>query len=459
LNGNDDGQIIIPASFFNVGAVDNCSSTEEIVFSFSENIEDTEKVVECGDTGFQFFRIYYTDKAGNQDFCEVFMLIFDNGTCFGKYAPEGKVSKPNGTPIEGAIAYLMEGEDIISLIVSDETGSFTFGEQNLMESYNAVVKKESSDMEDIDIEDFVLMRQALLGLGDINYYQKVAADVNQDFAFDIDDLYEFREILLGRTQIANEKAWKFVPEMHKISDSQTNLNVSNTIPYTSYEAGFNYYGVKTGDLTGAAYDIDNLVLFEDDVELTLKITNNIIAIIANEDFMTDAYQITLEQSDVQNMSISEKASLMETNAGIRYTNLNASNSISQSQELIKAHLKLDKLSQYEQITSSTKILLSGSLKPANIKWTIIDERENVEAVLGDLELNVFPLPMENTLTIEASNNITSVSLYTVTGSRVEINVQINNDVAEIRSVNSMPNGIYFLKVISKDVEKTVKIVK
>ena len=79
LNGEDGWTLTIPADFFNVEALDNCSASDKIRLSFSENPEDTERVIECGDTGFQFFRIYYTDEADNQDFCEVFMIIFDNG--------------------------------------------------------------------------------------------------------------------------------------------------------------------------------------------------------------------------------------------------------------------------------------------------------------------------------------------------------------------------------------------
>jgi len=77
---------MIPAELFNIGATDNCTDSEDIRISFSADPNDTIKEITCGSQGFQFFNIYATDEAGNADFCEVFMLIFDNDGCSFRYA-------------------------------------------------------------------------------------------------------------------------------------------------------------------------------------------------------------------------------------------------------------------------------------------------------------------------------------------------------------------------------------
>ncbi len=459
LNGENGGQLVIPVSFFSLDAIDNCSSKENIILSFSENVEDTERIIECGDAGFQFFRIYYTDEAGNQDFCEVFMIIFDNGTCFMKYAPGGMITKPDGSPIEGATAYLMEENEVIALKQSDQNGFFSFGEQDLMEAYSAIIKSENETENEVDIEDFIIMRSALLGLEQLDFYQKVAADIDQNNSFNIDDLYQFRNVLLGKSEIPLKDLWTFIPQMLNISATQNNLEISESIPYNAYGEGFDFFGVKTGDLTGSRMiQIDEIAEKSEVLAFTLEITNDELIIISNQDFKSDAYQFDVAISNPGIQIKSEFASVKETNAGLRYLNINPAENIPEDQVLFRINTSVGDNISIDDVIIASKIFEHGAFNSSSVDWTIIDNRdfssENVERV----ELNVYPLPMQNRLKIDALD-ISSVELYGLTGERIDTKTFIDSKGASITCNGELGRGIYFLRVITKDDERIVKVVK
>ena len=458
LNGAEGWTLTIPASFFNVEAVDNCSSSDNIRFSFSDNVNDTERVIACGDTGFQFFRIYYTDEAGNQDFCEVFMLIFDNGSCATKYAPTGLVTRPNGLAIEGASAYLMEEEDIISLIDSNEDGYFSFGEQDLMEDYSAIVKKESGGEDDVDLEDFIMMRSALIGLENLDYYQKVAADLNQDHSFDIDDLYTFKNVLLGKSEISTEDSWTFIPAMHEADSHQNDLDFDEMIPYGAYGEGFDFYGVKTGDITGSKMIQTEEKENREEIELTLEISKNEITISAGHDFVSDAFQFDLNVYGSKLKGLSTNESFETIADGQRFLNINSSSEIAKGQVLMRINAEIYTESSIEEIVKSAKIFQKDALVSSQIDWTFIDKRESAKEYFNKSELSIFPLPMVDRLNISGAN-ITQASLYTVSGQKLDIDISIDKDGAIITPRTMMPHGVYFLKVTTAGEERIVKVVK
>jgi len=460
LNGAEGWTLTIPATFFNIDAVDNCSAKEDIILSFSENIEDTERVIECGDTGFQFFRIYYTDEAGNQDFCEVFMLIFDNGSCSGRYAPSGSISKPNGQPIAEASAYLLEQENIVSQINSNDMGYFSFGEQDLVEEYKATIKKEGGNDSDVDIEDFILMRSALIGLEELDFYQKVAADINQDNLFDKDDLYEFRDVLLDRSNIEPEDTWTFIPKMYDMSSNPVELEVEENIPYSSYGLGFDFYGIRTGDLTGS---IMNEIVDEsenEEIDLTLEISNNIISIISNQDFESDAYQFDLAVfgSQLDDNYNTENISFKATENGQRIVNLEKSQSISKDQVLMSMNIEIYNKYSIEEIIKTAKIFQLGNINPAKVNWIFVDKRHFAQENFESLLWRIYPLPMTDQLNINATN-ISKIALFSISGQYIDIDTIINEKGAEITITETLPHGVYFLKVTTATKERIIKVVR
>ena len=451
LNGEDGGQLVIPVSFFSIDALDNCSSPEAITLSFSENINDTERVIECGDAGLQFFRIYYTDEAGNQDFCEVFMLILDNGSCFGKYAPKGKVTYPNGTPIEGAMAYLMEEETIISSIASSETGDFNFGEQALMEAYEAIVKKEDDDKGIVDIEDFILMRSALLGLEPLDFYQNIAADINRDRQFNFEDLYAFRAVLKGESEITEKDLWSFIPSDYHPSNVSNNLDFDEAIPYTSYGGSFDFYGVRTGDLTHANGDLPTESFEGNDIKLALEWNDDGIRIVAKEAFISDGFQFDFKTE------VSEDAALIALEDGFRHLEIEAVRHIAKDESLVKLKPSSVENMTIENLISGAKVYRKNASQPSSIVWSLIDNRTPIALNQQSEKIKVFPLPFHNELNVEAEG-IQSLSLYNLAGDYIELDFNIFDSKATALIKDVLPSGLYILKVVTDKGEQMMKII-
>jgi len=141
LNGAHEGALEVPVSLFDRGAWDNCSASEDIEISFSDNVDDKTRTYECGEVGFQFLRVYATDESGNQSYCEVFLFVLDNGSCASRIAMRGSAMSPNGAPIQGTDAALIDGQEMISSSQTNDQGEFSFGEQALMDTYQATVSK------------------------------------------------------------------------------------------------------------------------------------------------------------------------------------------------------------------------------------------------------------------------------------------------------------------------------
>lgn len=72
-------------------------------------------------------------------------------------------------------------------------------------------------------------------------------------------------------------------------------------------------------------------------------------------------------------------------------------------------------------------------------------------------LNYFPNPVKNTLTLSNSSAIESVEITSLLGQKV-VTKTVNDLQAEI-NLSSLSNGIYFVKVTSEGQEKTIKIIK
>jgi len=318
---------------------------------------------------------------------------------------------------------------------------------------------EDGGEEDVDIEDFIMMRSALLGLDQLDFYQKVAADVDQSHTFDIDDLYEFRNILLGKSEIAKADAWTFVPQMYNVNSADNDLDISQSIPYYEYGEGFNFYGVKTGDLTGASMiQTDEGNSDDDIVSFRVDIYNDEVVIISNQTFTTDAIQLDLHSSPYDMGMESKFVALKETKNGFRYLNLNTSHEIQKDQVLFKYKTNSNSNSAINELVKNAKIYLKGSSQNVAVSWQINDRREMEVEIPGVVDLHVYPIPMQDRLTIDGSD-ITNIALYNLTGEQIQIETMIFGNGANITFDNALASGIYLLKVTTSADEKIIKVMK
>jgi hypothetical protein len=457
LDGGHDGQLVVPVELFDLGGLDNCSSQEELRLSFSENVEDTERVIECGEIGIQFYRIYYTDGAGNQDFCEVFMLVLDNGSCAGKFEPQGRVTTRHGEYLSNVETYLMEGADIVSESVTEEDGSYSFGEQSLMDTYHAEASHEDDPLTGVDILDFQLVMEAALGKEDLDYYQRIAADLNNDGQFDFDDLILFRELLLGEVELSRDDAWVFIPYSQEANATTAIFNPKMSI--TNYQYGFNFWAVKKGDVTGAK-NVQEFNTIES-LDLSVEILNDRVVISNPNEIKTGCYTMAF---NIDSKFVS--TSMQEVAISDYHNKTLLSNLVNTSLELAPSELNVTLDYSFEndpsQIISTlineVSFTANNSKSIATINWTINNLRSENKHKNEIADIKVYPTIFDDHITINAQN-IEELYLNSVDGTVVEFEASISKGVTDILINRSLPNGLYFLKVVSDEGEKVFKLIK
>lgn len=459
LNGENGGQLVIPVELFDNGAFDNCSSQEELKISFSENINDTERIIECGEIGFQFYRIYYTDAAGNQDFCEVFMFVLDNGSCSGKFEPEGKITNRQGAPIENVSVYLLDEASMVSETLTSEVGMFTFGAQSLMETYFAKAQKNEDPMLGVDILDFQLMLDGILGKSNLDYYQKIAADLNEDGQFDLSDLELFRDVLHGEVEFSGEDSWKFIPLSQNTNSIDAVFNPEISI--MDYQHGFNFYGVKKGDLT-TLENTNGLEPHIDEVELVLKIESDRVVITNPNSIETGFFLIDID--------IDEDLVTNNLSTGNLYGHSNSARIINLSEEYltlypndfnlaIKYSSSDDALYIKDQLVKNVSILNESHDGLVNVTWTIIDKRDNNSVILMEEELIKLKSTFFQDQLIVFGKNILSITLTSLDGQLISTSINMENNSALINIDSSLPKGVYFLSANSFFEKQVFKVVK
>ena len=91
------GMIQIWAEDYDLGSYDNCTAPEDLVFSFSQDINDDNRIITCdsiinGVAQEFIFEMWVTDEHGNQERCDVKFIVQDNANACANGTIKGKIS-------------------------------------------------------------------------------------------------------------------------------------------------------------------------------------------------------------------------------------------------------------------------------------------------------------------------------------------------------------------------------
>ena len=244
--------LMVPARIFNVNSFDNCSPKKYLTYSFSPDVTDTIRIVDCNNAGFQFYTLYITDQAGNQEFIDVYLLAFDNGSCNGQSTLMASLSEGNGALLEGgritATRPGMENE-----AVHGEGAEFTFEQMELYSDYKIRVSGQNPDQfeERINVADLVWLQEYIFGKKSLQDFQWVAADMNRDGRISVKDVAELKkQILNGFPDKSFDGRYRVVFEPGVIDESTLSSLLSQG-ESMKYDGSFDFKAVLTGDITTA----------------------------------------------------------------------------------------------------------------------------------------------------------------------------------------------------------------
>ena len=300
------GEVELWAIDFNVGSFDNCTDSDNLLFTFTDVAppprDDTEydsssdlewydgtvwyydsetgdyqdlddygdevhrwepalrsagkifTVDDADEAGFAQIPIYVWDECGNNDFCVVNLRIIDNmGVGEGRIA--GQIVTESGAEVEGVMTELnSDAPEYPAYSMTDASGEYAFNAVAHLNDYEVTGTKNDDFLNGVSTLDLLLMQKHILGQELLDSpYKMIAADVNNDKEISALDLIELRKLILGvYNALPNNNSWKVI-------DGSQSLNTVNPWIYSEYVRISNleedmmhedFIGVKVGDVSG-----------------------------------------------------------------------------------------------------------------------------------------------------------------------------------------------------------------
>ncbi len=292
---DEDGTFALWAIDFNAGATDNCSSQDDLLFTFSEqappnatgyyNPEDGSPATQAdfeagvadswnastGSSGRLFSRedvglngiltvsVYVHDECGNSNFCVVNAIVSDDTTPVGaRTIISGKFYTEIGESIqEVETSLIANASSNESYFMSDENGEYAFDDVVMHDDYLLQGQKSDDIMNGLNTVDIIHIQRHILGQERLSSpYKMIAADVNLDNRINGTDLVALRKMILGvNDDFGHDQSWTFV-------DAYQQLTIDNPWIYRDSIMLINLSEQKTeSDFIGVKLgDVDNSVI-------------------------------------------------------------------------------------------------------------------------------------------------------------------------------------------------------
>ncbi len=266
-----NGQVTIWASDLNFGSRDNCTPGDKLRFSFSSNPGNASRTYTCSQipNGIsQEFdvRVYVTDQAGNQDYCDTKVIIQDG---LGNACPDnlgggttgnlaGNIFNEAHSNVENAMVTLNGNmPNMPKYQVTAVDGQYSFLNLPLNENYILTAAKDDEPLNGVSTQDIVLIQKHILGLQTLgSAYKVIAADVNNSQSITAKDVSDLRRLILGITaQFPDSKSWKFINSKQKFANplQPWPYDEINQIDKLNENILDNHFiAVKMGDVSGNA---------------------------------------------------------------------------------------------------------------------------------------------------------------------------------------------------------------
>jgi hypothetical protein len=250
----EGGELTVHIDSYDAGSFDNCS--DSLKLSFSPNVTDTTLFFDCYSIGFVTVRLYATDEAGNQDFCQTFTFVDDDqGACQGPPLIAGKVVTDAEIPISG-VTVSLNGATAQEL-TTDSSGIFQF-EVPWGGDYSLGAQQVGHPLNGVTTLDMVLISRHILGISPLQSpWRMIAADVNGSGSVTTSDLIAMRKLILQiDSHFPAEKSWLFVPLGFNFPEPSNPFataipQIINYNDLQSDTSAADFIGIKLGDVNGS----------------------------------------------------------------------------------------------------------------------------------------------------------------------------------------------------------------
>ena len=288
INIMPTGMVMLFASYFIEGALDNCTPKEQLVFAIrksgagtgfpvdAQGNPITQLTFDCSELGLQLVEVWVKDKAGNADFCRTYLLVQDNSDACGPKATIGGALKTEmGSGLQEANieikGQLLNGLNPMSLFdITDAQGKYMFSNAlPVASNFNLTPLRDDNPINGVTTLDIALITKHILGLQPLlSPYKIIAADVNNSKSVTTFDVVELRKMILGiHENFTNNTSWRFVdksfvfpnpdnPFQSAFPESKTLANIQGN------QMDEDFVSIKVGDVNTSA--IANNLMHADD---------------------------------------------------------------------------------------------------------------------------------------------------------------------------------------------------
>lgn len=292
-----NGKVELWAVDLNVGSFDNCTSKQNLLYTFDEanpvltrlnqihffkgaGLSATQaeynagtaqqwlpakkssgKIFDCDDLPSVDVKMTVWDEKLNYDFCVVSINLADNQDACGERTTttvSGRFVSNAGKNVQNTEVILDNGiAEMLATTSSNSNGDYMFQNAVTNYSYNISGKKNDDYLNGVSTLDLVLIQRHVLGSSKFDSpYNMIAADVNNDQKVTASDLVELRKLILGiYTSLPKNDSWRF------LNNTQTFVDINNPWPFeekihinnlSHQMTEQNFVSVKIGDVNGSA---------------------------------------------------------------------------------------------------------------------------------------------------------------------------------------------------------------
>jgi hypothetical protein len=267
------GTVTIWASEYDVSSIDDCTHSDDLLFSFSGDSYQPSREWNCDNVaafGAELsVEVWVADEGvdhncdgqiswgeRNKDYCTTTIVITDNdGVCgTGGNIIAGEVmTHADLEPVEKTTINLSHPTNIFPSVVTIEDGQYTFSNVPAEGPYTVTPNRNDDHKNGVSTLDLVRIQKHLLGIEPFtSAYEYIAADANNTAGVSAIDLVEIRKLILGiYDEFPNNSSWRFVDSKYAFDD------VTNPWPFNEFITIENmeslnieedFMAVKVGDL-------------------------------------------------------------------------------------------------------------------------------------------------------------------------------------------------------------------
>jgi hypothetical protein len=440
FDGSNDQSVDVPADLFNLGSFDNCSAPEKVQMAYSADPENDTLNINCINSGFQFLNIHAIDKAGNSDFCRTFLLIFDNGSCNSRIAAQGRVTSAANEPLTEVGLMIMRPGEAVMESASNIDGEFDVLDIPMYNDISFIPSLEGLDRSRINLLDYIMLVDGLLGKTTIDGIAPLAADLNGDKRITPADLKLLKYFILKRTHQFDTEDWSFIPNQDL--ENWTLRNHSGSLDFIDYSGSLDFIGVMKGDVSGQT--LDSAIINRSILEIDINVQNTedgLIAISLDQDIDAKGFQFNLDLKHFDHI-VSGQIDLSNDDFELVGNTLE----VLLPQGKYKAGSPLFYIAATE-LKNIAGIGYSDDLQEINLN--------RVETRMFD-EISIFPNPAISEINIAGLNNEVRFNIEIIDISGKVVYESSNQSTVNIADLNS---GSYLVRVETNDQVSINKIVK